>query len=168
MPQYSPLTVRTATSGACPIIANLGSRLASQTIHSHPHLHPATASTAFANGSSLPFGGGGIYFVNPHLHTPYTYQYNLSVQHELARNLIAEANYVGSSSKGLTSLVDVNPFDLSTVNGPNPTRILNENQNAGLNDFCATNYGGLALVLCPLRWSLPTLALQISIVWKLP
>ena len=111
-------------------------------------LHPATASTAFANGSSLPFGGGGIYFVNPHLHTPYTYQYNLSVQHELARNLIAEANYVGSSSKGLTSLVDVNPFDLSTVNGPNPTRILNENQNAGLNNFCATNYGGLAA--CPL------------------
>ena len=76
---------------------------------------PPTASTAFVNGNSLPFGGGGIYFVNPHLHTPYAYQYNLSFQHELATNLVAEANYVGSSSKGLTSLEDINPFDLRTV-----------------------------------------------------
>ena len=70
-----------------------------------------------------------MYFVNPHLHTPYTYQYNLGLQHELARNLVAEANYVGSSSMGLTSLVDINPFDLTTVSGANPARILNETVN---------------------------------------
>ena len=99
---------------------------------------PPTASSAFDvnTGNSLPFGGLGIYFVNPHLHTPYTYQYNLSVQHELARNLTAEVNYVGSSSKGLTTNVDVNPFILSTVTGPNPTRLLNLNQNANLAGFC--------------------------------
>ena len=51
----------------------------------------------------LPAAGGSLYFVNPHLHTPYTYQYNLSLQHELARSLIAEVNYVGSSAKGLTA-----------------------------------------------------------------
>jgi hypothetical protein len=109
---------------------------------------PPTASTAFdlATGNSLPFGGGGIYFVNPHLHTPYTYQYNLSFQHELARNLVTEVNYVGSSSKGLTSLVDINPFDLSTLS-TNPARILNESQNSGLTAFCnnpdpALNLGG--------------------------
>jgi len=65
---------------------------------------PATAFNTAGNTPFLPFGGGGIYFVNPHLHTPYTYQYNLSVQHQLANNLIAEASYVGSSSKGLTAL----------------------------------------------------------------
>ncbi len=101
---------------------------------------PPNPSTAFnpATGLFLPFGGGGIYFVDPHLHTPYTYQYNLSVQHELARNLIAEVSYVGSSSKGLTSLEDINPFDLSTVSGANPARILNENSSvqSTFNSFC--------------------------------
>ena len=103
---------------------------------------PPTKSSAFdpTTGNSLPFGGGGIYFVDPHLHTPYTYQYNLSLQDEIARNLTLELNYVGSSSKGLTSLVDVNPFDLSTVNGPNPTRILNYNQTT-FADFCSS-FGG--------------------------
>ncbi len=79
--------------------------------------------------------------MNPHLHTPYTYQFNLSLQHELARNLIAEVNYVGSSSIGLTALKDINPFDLSTVNGPNPIRILNSNQNANLAGYCASQGG---------------------------
>ena len=83
---------------------------------------PPTAASAFntATGNSLPFAGPSIYFVNPHLHTPYTYQYNLSFQTQVARDTVFELNYVGSSSKGLTSLVDVNPFDLSTVFGPNP------------------------------------------------
>jgi hypothetical protein len=92
--------------------------------------NPAIAFNPATGGQYLPFGGAasGLYFVNPHLHTPYTYQYNLSLQHQLANNLIAEANYVGSSSKGLTSLEDINPFILSTVGGANPTRVLNANQ----------------------------------------
>jgi hypothetical protein len=105
-----------------------------------------TAASAFANGASLPIGINGIFYVNPHLHTPYTYQFNFSVQHELAKNLIAEANYVGSSSKGLTSLVDINPFDPATLNS-NPTRVLNENQNASLTNFCTANFGDLSF--CP-------------------
>ncbi|MGA2355005.1 MAG: carboxypeptidase regulatory-like domain-containing protein [Terriglobales bacterium] len=102
--------------------------------------HP-DPNTAFnpATGQFLPFGGGGIYFVDPHLHTPYTYQYNLSVQHEMARNLIAEVSYVGSSSKGLTSLVDINPFGISTVVAGNPTRVLNGNSSvqSTFNSFCS-------------------------------
>jgi hypothetical protein len=101
---------------------------------------PPNPTTAFnpSTGLFLPFGGGGIYFVNPHLRTPYTYQYNLSIQHEVARNLIAEVSYVGSSSKGLTSLEDINPFDLSTVTGANPARILNENSSvqSTFSNFC--------------------------------
>jgi len=105
---------------------------------------PPNASTAFntsGNTPFLPFGGGGIYFVNPHLHTPYAYQYNLSVQHELAPNLVAEANYVGSSSKGLTSLEDINAFDLTTLSGSNPARVLNENQSAALTAYCSSAGG---------------------------
>jgi hypothetical protein len=100
---------------------------------------PPDPSTAFnpATGDFLPFGGGGIFFVNPHLHTPYTYQYNLSVQRELAKNLIAEANYVGSSAKGLTSLEDIDPFILGTQ-----TRLLNQNQSPAMTAFCLANFGG--------------------------
>ena len=55
---------------------------------------------------------------------------------------------MGSSSKGLTSLVDANPFDLTTVTGTNPTRILNETLNAAFTAFCLANDGGSAI--CPL------------------
>jgi len=103
---------------------------------------PPTASTAFAGGLGLPFGGGGIYFVDPHLHTPYTYQYNLSVQREITGTLTAEVNYVGSSSKGLTSLQDVNPMVLGTTN-----RVLNLNQSAGFSNLC-DSLGGASD--CPL------------------
>ncbi len=104
---------------------------------------PPNPQTAFnpATGDFLPFGGGSIFFVNPHLHTPYTYQYNLSLQNEIAKGLTAEINYVGSSSKGLTALEDINPFILSTINGSNPTRLLNVNQNAALTAYCAGQGG---------------------------
>lgn len=67
----------------------------------------------FSQPGSIPFGPQ-LFFVDPHLHTPYTYQYNLSVQHEIARTLVAELNYIGSSSHGLTALQDINPFILGT------------------------------------------------------
>jgi len=113
---------------------------------------PANPATAFNTCASsgyicpyynfLPAAGGSVFFVNPHLHTPYTYQYNLSIQQEVARNTIFELSYVGSSSKGLTSLEDINPFDLSTVTGPNPARILNERQgNPNLVIYCASQGG---------------------------
>ena len=82
---------------------------------------PPTKNVSFTN--FLPLGINGIFLVNPHLHTPYTYQYNLSIQRELAKNLIFEISYVGSSSKGLTALEDINPFVLGTT-----TRVLNINQ----------------------------------------
>lgn len=72
------------------------------------------------------FGGPSVFFVDPHLRTPYTYQYNLSIEHEIARKMTVEAAYVGSASRKLTALKDVNPFDPATVNGPDPQRILNE------------------------------------------
>lgn len=72
------------------------------------------------------FGGGGVFFVDPHLRTPYTYQYNLSIEHEISRKTTLEAAYVGSASRKLTALRDVNPFDPTTLSNPFPQRILNE------------------------------------------
>jgi Carboxypeptidase regulatory-like domain/TonB dependent receptor-like, beta-barrel/TonB-dependent Receptor Plug Domain len=79
----------------------------------------------FGAAGFLPFGGGGVFFVNPHLRTPYTVQYNLDVQREVAKNLAMEVGYVGSQSRKLTTLVDINRFDPATL-ASTPHRALNE------------------------------------------
>ena len=83
------------------------------------HTPPSTLD--FGGAGFLPINSGGaVYLVDPHLKTPYTYQYNLSVQRELVHNTVLEVSYVGSSSHGLTSLQDINPFVLGTTD-----RVLN-------------------------------------------
>jgi Carboxypeptidase regulatory-like domain/TonB-dependent Receptor Plug Domain/TonB dependent receptor len=81
---------------------------------------PVNHSVNFAAAGIFPFGISSIFLDDAHLKTPYTYQYNLSVQREIARNTTVQVGYVGSSSHGLTSLVDINPFPLGTSD-----RILN-------------------------------------------
>jgi hypothetical protein len=76
---------------------------------------PVDHNINFANAGFLPFGQSSIFLDDPHLRTPYTYQYNLSVQREVAKNTTLQVGYVGSSSHGLTSLVDINPVILGTT-----------------------------------------------------
>ena len=59
---------------------------------------------------------GFIYLVDPYLRTPYVYQYNLSLQHNLFADTVLETNYVGSTGHGLTSLKDINPMVLGSTN----------------------------------------------------
>ncbi|HWY05431.1 MAG TPA: carboxypeptidase regulatory-like domain-containing protein [Candidatus Acidoferrales bacterium] len=93
---------------------------ATGTTNSFPS-HTPPSNLDFGAAGFLPINGGGaIYLVDPHLKTPYTYQYNLSVQHEFAPHTAVEVSYVGSSSHGLTSLQDINPFILGTTD-----RVLN-------------------------------------------
>jgi hypothetical protein len=76
---------------------------------------PPNPNIDFGAAGFLPYNAGGsIYYVDPHLKTPYTYQYNLSVQREMARNTLIEIGYLGSSSHGLTTLLDANPTVLGT------------------------------------------------------
>jgi len=81
---------------------------------------PPSSNIDFGAAGFLPFGGSSVYFVNPHLRTPYEYHYNLSVQQQLSAGLVFETGYVGYSAHGLTALMDINPF----VRGTN-TRLLN-------------------------------------------
>ncbi|MGC1367648.1 MAG: carboxypeptidase regulatory-like domain-containing protein, partial [Candidatus Acidiferrum sp.] len=81
---------------------------------------PVDHNINFADAGILPFGQTSIFLDNPHLRTPYTYQYNLSVQREISHGTSVEVGYIGSSSHGLTSLVDINPFVLGTTD-----RVLN-------------------------------------------
>lgn len=77
---------------------------------------PPPSNLDFNAAGFLPINSGGsVYFVDPHLKTPRTYQYNLSLQHQLAQNTALEMSYVGNISRGLTSLIDVNPFVLGTT-----------------------------------------------------
>ncbi len=112
---------------------------------------PPASNVDFVDAGFIPYNyGGGLFYVDPHLHTPYTYQYNLSVQHELVNALTFEIDYVGSSSKGLTSLVDIDPFVLSTVSTATPARTLNLDQpNPEFQAFCSASFGPDYEATCP-------------------
>jgi hypothetical protein len=112
------------------------------------------------------FGGGGVFFVDPNLRTPYTYQYNLSVEREIARRLTFETAYVGSSSHGLTGLKDINPCDLTTSTPTTCNRILNETPGNTSGSFsflpqfmnvANANYNALQLSLRQQQASVPLL-----------
>ncbi|HXY16366.1 MAG TPA: TonB-dependent receptor [Terriglobales bacterium] len=81
---------------------------------------PPGSNVSFA--PFVPIGSSGFLYVDdPHLRTPYVYQYNLSVQRNLIADTVFEANYVGSSSHGLTSVRDIDPMILGTT-----TRVLDQ------------------------------------------
>jgi outer membrane receptor protein involved in Fe transport len=83
---------------------------------------PPDHNIDFNDAGFIPFGGGSVYSVNPHLRTPYTFHYNLSLQRDLKHGFTGELSYVGSASHKLTGLKDVNPVILGD---PNTTRVLN-------------------------------------------
>ncbi len=81
-----------------------------------PNTFPSKPPAADVDFSPfLPINSTGFVFLDdPHLRTPYVYQYNLSFQRNLIADTVLEANYVGSSSHGLTSLKDINPTILGS------------------------------------------------------
>jgi outer membrane receptor protein involved in Fe transport len=105
---------------------------------------PPTKNLDFNAAGYIPFGGGGVYFVDPKLRTPYVFQYNLSVQQQLASNTMLEVGYLGYSGHGLTGLVDVNPFILGTntriYNAPYPDPLFS--YIAEFQNISRANYNG--------------------------
>jgi outer membrane receptor protein involved in Fe transport len=74
---------------------------------------PPTSTASFAGSEPLS-SSGGVYLVDPHLRTPYVYQYNLNIQQQLPGGMVLETGYVGYDAHKLTSLVDINPFPLGS------------------------------------------------------
>jgi hypothetical protein len=96
---------------------------------------PPPSTLNWANAGYLPVGGGGVYYVDPHLRTPYIYQFNLSVERELTRNTLLSVAYIGSNSHKLTSLEDFNSMILGTTN-----RRLNAQPGVAANTFAYADY----------------------------
>jgi hypothetical protein len=67
----------------------------------------------FQSLGAIPFGSSQ-WIMDPHFKTPYIYQYNLSLQHQLAKDLVLEVGYVGSDSHRLMTTEDGNPMILGT------------------------------------------------------
>jgi hypothetical protein len=91
---------------------------------------PPAKNIDFGASGFLPIGGGGVFYVNPHLRTPYIFQYNLSVQRELWKDTTLEVSYIGSDSHKLTALKDGNPFILGSS-----TRLFNAQPGVGPSSF---------------------------------
>src|SRR5207249_1497440 len=61
------------------------------------------------------YAPGGI---DPDLHTPTLQQWSLTVEHELAQNLVAEAEYVGSQSYHVSTTMDMNTIQPLRCDNP--------------------------------------------------
>ena len=132
-----------------------------QSVDPFPSQIPPLSNIDFYAAGFLPRLGPGNNFVDIHLKTPYIYQYNLSVERQVANGLMAELGYAGSSSHNLLTWVDQNPMVLGTTN-----RILNQSQGlasntygfmptfAGLNN---ANYNGLLASLTKRQTEVPIL-----------
>jgi hypothetical protein len=116
--------------------------------NTNPFPSHATLSSSdpnlFKELGSIPFGSSQ-WFANPHLRTPYIYNYNLSIQRQLVKDLSLDVSYVGSSGHKLTNMEDGNPTVLGTdyriLNGPTGTGF-SPLSNYITNDG-ASNYSGL-------------------------
>jgi hypothetical protein len=71
----------------------------------------------------------------PHLRTQYTAQYNLSLQREIAKDLLWQIGYVGSQGHRLLASHDINPsnpqscLDIMNIAAANPASVVDVNGN---------------------------------------
>jgi hypothetical protein len=106
---------------------------------------PPPTNLNFVNFGYDPFSTS-VWFVDPHLSTPYIYEYNLTLERQLASNLMAQFGYIGSQTRHEITWADENWIDpksitCSATNGSGQctsqtgTRVLNEKLGAaGLTD----------------------------------
>jgi hypothetical protein len=85
----------------------------------YPVSYPIPRNLNFVTAGFIPFGASS-FFIDPHMVSPYTYQYNLTLKRQLGKSLSAEIGYVGNTSRKLTTQVDEDPIILGLT-----TRVLN-------------------------------------------
>jgi hypothetical protein len=105
--------------------------------------------------------GAGItnaFSVDPNYRPSYTYSYNLNVQRELGSKVIAQLGYLGTLSRKLTSVRDINPEAVSATDPEDQTtrpyyslfpNIGNVNQ---LSSNLNANYNSLQATLRSVSW----------------
>jgi hypothetical protein len=75
---------------------------------------PLTAASTFTK--FLPYGAGAV-LIDPNQRSPYTYQWNMTLQHQVG-GMVLEAGYVGSSSHRQIVNQDIDPFIVGTTLRP--------------------------------------------------
>jgi outer membrane receptor protein involved in Fe transport len=89
---------------------------------------PSNGSPIFANASAGGFAN--VYSISQHFRTPYTYNFSLNIQQGLGKSAIMQVGCVGSLSRHLLQLIDLNQAALLSdfnpanfdANGNNMTR----------------------------------------------
>src|SRR5439155_1547287 len=76
--------------------------------------NPVTFATGFPATALTNPTGTTIYAMDPGLRAPYFQQWNVTIQHELARNLSTELSYIGSKTTAAFSVLDYNMPSLTT------------------------------------------------------
>jgi len=76
---------------------------------------PACKFVGQANPPCSVYAPGGI---DPVMHTPTVQQWSLTVQHQVAQDLVAEAEYIGSQSYHVSSTMDVNTIQPLKCDNP--------------------------------------------------
>ncbi|HVI10779.1 MAG TPA: carboxypeptidase regulatory-like domain-containing protein [Candidatus Binatia bacterium] len=77
----------------------------------------------------------------PHLRTQYTTQYNLTIQRELARDMMLQVGYVGSEGHRLLAAHDINPstpqtcLDIASIASANPGNVTSYGVQASCGPF---------------------------------
>lgn len=96
--------------------------------------NPFPVSSTIDNWAAVGFLPFQITTTDAYMRSPYVYQYNLSVQRRLPGDIVAQASYVGSSSKKLQTNIPRNQMLLGTTD-----RALNLGQtNPDVIAFCET------------------------------
>ena len=66
-------------------------------------------------------GAGGfanLYSISQHFHTPYTYNFSLNIQQGMGKSAVSQIGYVGSQSRHLLQLIDLNQSALGSDFNP--------------------------------------------------
>lgn len=126
-------------------------------------LLPSDGSPIFTQAGAGGFAN--LYSISQHFHTPYTYNFSLNIQQGLGKSAVAQIGYVGSQSRHLLQLIDLNQSALGSdfnpadfdQNGNNITRpYYTKFPTYGVIDEIQTransNYSSLQASLRTLNW----------------
>jgi hypothetical protein len=90
----------------------------------------------------------------PHMRTQYSDQYNFTIQHELARNLVLQVGFVGSQGHRLLATTDLNRatpqtcsdiISIATLNSPTVTDVTSFGSQASCGPFLEDNQYSITL-----------------------